>query len=77
MQHARARLDDGRLLIGLSTIGRLFGRSRWTIKRWIDREAFPAAKLPNGSWITDPNLIRGWILARHRLAQGISSEDDE
>jgi hypothetical protein len=39
-----------------------------------DREAFPAAKLPNGSWITDRELIRVWILARHRVAHDIPTE---
>jgi len=55
---------SGELVIGLNAIGSLFGRSRWTIRRWIEREAFPACKLPNGSWVTDRELIRGWILAR-------------
>lgn len=56
------------LVIGLDAIGTLFKRSRWTIARWIKREGFPACKLPDGSWATDMELIRRWILARHPLS---------
>lgn len=56
------------IIIGLEPIGRLFGRTRWTIRRWIDDEGFPAAKLPDGQWVTDRELIRRWILARKNLS---------
>lgn len=56
------------LIIGLDPIGRLFGRTRWTVRRWIDNEGFPAAKLPDGQWVTDRELIRRWILARKKLS---------
>jgi hypothetical protein len=76
MQHDNAPSDQTGLLIGLTAIGRLFGRSRWTIRRWIEREAFPACKLPNGSWITDLVLIRAWIMARHAASLGINLDSE-
>jgi hypothetical protein len=65
---------SGELVIGLSAIGNLFGRSRWTIMRWIKGEGFPACKLPDGSWVTDRELVRRWILARHPLSLEQRSE---
>ncbi len=50
------------LIIGLANIGKVFGKSRWTIRRWIEHEGFPAAKLPDGHWVTDRELIRRWIV---------------
>ncbi len=38
----------GPVLVGLTAIGALFQRSRWTARRWIADEDFPAARLPNG-----------------------------
>jgi hypothetical protein len=66
MNAASSRAEP--LLFGLSEIGQLFGKSRWTIRRWIDREGFPACKLPDGHWVTDRELIRRWILARQAIA---------
>ena len=54
----------GSPVVGLDAIGRLFGRTRWTIRRWIDEENFPAAWLPNGQWCTTTTLIDQWILDR-------------
>jgi len=54
----------GPVLVGLTAIGALFQRSRWTARRWIADEDFPAARLPNGEWTTTLSLIDGWILAR-------------
>ena len=51
---------------GLATIGAVFGRSRWTIRRWVAHEGFPAAKLPNGEYATTPTLIDRWLLERAR-----------
>ena len=42
----------------------LFGRTRWTIRRWIEREGFPASRLPDGAWVTTPTLIDRWVLDR-------------
>ena len=50
--------------MGLDAIGRLFSRSRWAIARWIRKEGFPAARLPDGTWFTTPRLIDAWILER-------------
>ncbi len=52
----------GPIVVGLDAIGELFGRSRWTIRRWID-EGFPAAFIGN-TWITTYTLIDRWILER-------------
>ncbi len=42
---------SGGIIVGVEAIGRVFGRSRSTIYRWIEREALPAAKLPSGHWV--------------------------
>ena len=49
------------VLVGLDAIGELFGRSRWTIRRWIEDEKFPAAFIGN-TWITSCSLIDRWLL---------------
>ncbi len=54
------------IIVGVAAIGRVFGRSRSTIYRWIEREALPAAKLPSGHWAITPSLIDSWLLARNR-----------
>ncbi len=56
--------QHGPVLVGLTSIGAPFQRSRWTVRRWIDNEDFPAARLPNGEWATTLSLIDGWVLAR-------------
>ena len=50
--------------MGLEAIGRLFGRSRWAVARWVRKEGFPAARLPDGRWFTTMGLIEGWIMER-------------
>ncbi len=52
------------ILVGLDAIGAAFQRSRWTIRRWIDEEGFPAAQLPDCTWVTTHALIDGWLLSR-------------
>ena len=61
--------DNGLLIVGVAAIGRVFGRSRSTIYRWIEHEGLPAAKLPSGHWAITPSLIDGWLLARNRAWQ--------
>ena len=51
-------------LVGRDAIGAAFQRSRWTIRRWITAEAFPAARLPDGTWATTHALIDRWLLTR-------------
>ena len=34
--------DMSEVIVGLESIGEVFGRTRWTIRRWIEREGFPA-----------------------------------
>ncbi len=58
------------ILVGLDAIGAAFHRSRWTIRRWIDEESFPAAWLPNGQWCTTTTLIDQWLLNRAEAQRG-------
>ena len=51
-------------IVGLEAIGALFGRTRWTVRRWIATEGFPASRLPDGAWVTTHTLIDGWISDR-------------
>ncbi len=54
----------GPILVGFDAIGAAFQRSRWTIRRWIEQHAFPAAQLPDGTWVTTHALIDRWLLSR-------------
>ena len=58
------RSQNGSILVGLDAIGRLFGRSRDTIRRWVYYEDFPACQLPDGSWTTSFSLIDEWLMSR-------------
>ena len=68
--NAQAPPMPSRPVVGLDAIGQLFGRTRWTIRRWIDEEDFPAAWLPNGQWCTTTTLIDRWILDRAEEQRG-------
>ena len=37
-------IPPSEIILGLNDIGKLFGRSRWAVARWIRREGFPAAR---------------------------------
>jgi hypothetical protein len=65
----------GPVLVGLNAMGAAFRRSRWTIRRWIDTEDFPAARLPNGEWTTTLPLIDEWVLARARKSNSGEGAD--
>ena len=52
------------VIVGLEAIGAVFGRTRWTIRRWIEREGFPASQLPDGTWTTTQSQIEQWLKAR-------------
>ena len=52
------------VIVGLDAIGALFGRTRWTVRRWIATEGFPASRLPDGTWTTTHTLIDRWLLDR-------------
>ncbi len=56
--------QNGHILIGLDAIGAAFNRSRWTIRRWIEVEAFPPSQLPDGSWTSSLSLIDDWLMSR-------------
>ncbi len=62
--------QNNTVFTGLVTIGALFGRSRWTVKRWIKTEGFPAGQLPDGTHATTLPLISEWVLERARKSEG-------
>ena len=43
--NAPAHLRSAGPVVGLDAIGELFGRSRYTIRRWIEHQDFPASCL--------------------------------
>ncbi|MET4686278.1 hypothetical protein [Sinorhizobium fredii] len=55
------------VIIGLESIGRLFGVTGRTIKNWIRKEGFPAARLPDGRWSTTLGNVDRWLLARNEI----------
>ncbi len=64
MNAATRPTPGGPILVGLDAMGAAFQRSRWTIRRWIEEHAFPAAQLPDGTWVTTNSLIDRWLLSR-------------
>ena len=52
------------LVVGLVAIGAMFHRHRETISRWTREEEFPAAQMPNGTYITSPTLVDEWLRSR-------------
>ena len=54
----------GYIIETLPEIAKMVGRSDQTVRKWIRIHGFPAAKMPNGNWMTTPTLIDKWILAR-------------
>ena len=62
--------QTGPVFTGLVAIGAAFHRFRWTIRRWIDNENFPAARLPNDEWVTTQALIDQWVLERTQKFRG-------
>ena len=52
------------VILGLANIGKVFGRSRWSIARWIREHGMPAARLPDGTWFTTMGLNEAWIMER-------------
>ena len=56
------------LIVGIQKIAKYCGKAPETIYNWIHAYGFPAAKAPGGEWLTDPELIRRWILARHEAS---------
>jgi hypothetical protein len=63
------------LIIGLDNIAGLFGRTRETIRRWRQKEGFPIARLPDGTWFTTVTLIDEWCIARNQLDPYVTGED--
>ena len=56
--------NGGGAIVGLEQIAALFGKSRWSVARWIRNAGFPAARLPDGTWFTTRSLIDAWVLER-------------
>jgi hypothetical protein len=54
------------ILEGIPAIAAFLGKSYNTAKRYIVQDGLPAAKLPNGTWITHKALILQWILVGHQ-----------
>lgn len=62
-------LNRGYFICGLRAIGKFCGMSPSTIRNWIDRQAFPACKMPNGQWGTTAGMIDAWVLARQNVLE--------
>ena len=56
--------DAAGVVIGLDNIAGLFGRSRCALKRWVASDEFPAAQLPDGTYVSTVRLIDRWIAER-------------
>ncbi len=57
------------VIVGLVAIGEIFARHRETISRWVRTEGFPAAQLPDDTYVTTPTLINEWLRSRCRARE--------
>lgn len=64
------------ILEGVPAIARFLGKSYNTAMRYIKKDGLPAAKLPNGTWITHKALILQWILIGHETEMKARSSID-
>ena len=55
------------IITGLAPIAAMFGVSTKTIRRWVENEGFPAARLPDGHVTTSVTLVDLWLLGRLKL----------
>ena len=55
------------IITGLAPIASVFGCSTRTIRRWIEKEGFPAATLPDGHIATTLTLVDLWLLGRLKV----------
>jgi hypothetical protein len=62
--HYKAPVGSNGIVIGVTAMSRLFGRSERTLWRWIRDHGFPAAMLPSGDMCTSTTLIDLWLLCR-------------
>lgn len=63
------------LLIGTRAICRYGRISTATFYDWTRNHGLPAAKLPDGRWVTSKILIDDWVLALWRQQQKPSVDD--
>lgn len=63
------RTGDPGLLIGTRAICRYGRISTATFYDWTRNHGLPAAKLPDGRWITSKVLIDDWVLGLSRALQ--------
>jgi hypothetical protein len=56
---------DRTLLYGLPVICDYLGCNPTTLRSWVRKHSFPAAKLPNGCWMSSTQLIDNWIVSRN------------
>ena len=57
------------VIVGLEAIGQVFNRHCETISRWVSTEGFPAAQLPDDTYVTTPTLINEWLRSRCRAQE--------
>ena len=55
------------ILEGIPAIATFLGKSYNTALRYVTKHGLPAAKLPNGTWITHKALVLQWILVGHNV----------
>lgn len=55
------------MLYGLREMAQYMRKHPMTVWRWVHREAFPAAKTPDGRLMTTTTLIDNWILSRAQM----------
>ncbi len=68
--HTPPKAAGSYVVVGLDRIGALFGRTRWTIRRWIANENFPACRLPDKSWAVSLGAVDGWLAERGQQQRG-------
>ena len=68
--HTPQKPPGSYVLVGLDNIGAAFGRTRWTIRRWISTEGFPACRLPDKSWAVSLGAIDRWLAERAKRLRG-------
>ena len=58
-----------KVIHGIASIASIVGKHRNTVSNWIKRHGFPAARGPDGVYMTTHTLIDQWILSRAELSR--------